>query len=81
MSSNQIIVMPDFFKACHLTSVLSSYPLSIYSINSIGQDLPLSEGLKHSEVSLTGPSLDHSFEKNYPFHNLYSYLIHNIHRL
>lgn len=48
---------------CFLPSVLSSYPLSIYrlylyplsfiySINSIGQGLPVSEGLKHSEVAI-----------------------------
>lgn len=95
MSRNQIIVMPDFFKACHFTSgnlkyflpsVLSSYPFFIYSINSTGQELPLSEGLKHSEVSVTDAPLGlaHCFEKNYPSDNLTSicsYLIHNIHRL
>lgn len=93
-SRNQIIVMPDFLKACHLTlsnfkyflpSILSSYSLPIFSTNTTGWELPLSEGLRHSEVSLTDALLDlaHSFG-NYHFHNLtfiYSYVIQNIHRL
>lgn len=49
-SRNQVNCNARLFKACHMTlgnvkyllpSVLSSYPLSIYSINSVGQGLPL----------------------------------------
>lgn len=79
--------MPDFFKACHLTlsshflpSVLSSYPFSIYSINSVGQGLPLSEGLKHSEVSPIDAPLDveESFVKSNHFYNLTSVYSFNL---